>query len=57
MDGLDEGTRLDKMVSHENGVTLVSSEHGDGISGDLWLHWRNHYTSTITKSTITQGTA
>ena len=57
MDGLDEGTRLDKMVSHENGVTLVSSEHGDGISGDLLLRRRNHCTIAITKSTITQGTA
>ena len=56
-DGLGEGMRLDKMVVHENGVTLFPSEHDDGVSGDLRLHQQNHCTSTITKSTITQGTA
>jgi len=38
MDGLGEGTRLGKMVSHENRVTLVPSDHGDGVSDDPWLH-------------------
>ena len=47
---------LGKMVGHENRVTLVPNEHDDGVSGDLWLHRRNHCTRAITKSTITQGT-
>ena len=57
MDGLGEGTRLGKMVDHENGVTLFPREHGDGVTGDPLLHRRNHCTSAITKSTIPQGTA
>ena len=56
MDRLGEGTRLDKMVGHENEVTLVPSEHGDDVSGDPWLHRRNHCTSAITKLATTQCT-
>ena len=57
MDRLGEGTRLDKMVGHENRVTLVPIEHGDGVSSDPGLHRRKHCTSAITKSTIMQGIA
>ena len=55
-DGLDEGTRLGKMVDHEHGVTLVPGEHSDGVCGDPLLHRQNQCTFVITKSTITQGT-
>ena len=56
-DGLDEGTRLGKMVDHEHGVTLVLGEHNDGVSGDPLLPRQNHCTIAITKSTIVQGKA
>ena len=56
-DGLGEGTGLGKTVGREHGVTLVPSEHSDGVSGDPLLRRRNHCTIAITKSTIVQGTA
>ena len=57
IDGLGKGTRLGKMVDHENRVALFPREHGDGIYGDPLLRRRNHCMIAITKSTITQGTA
>ena len=57
MDGLGEGTRLGKMVDHENGVTLFPHEHGDGVSDVLLLRRRNRYMGEANKSNMTQGMA
>ena len=57
IDGLGKGTRLGKMVDHENGVTLFPREHSDGVSGVLLLRRRNRYTGEANKSNTMQGTA
>ena len=56
MDGLGEGTRLGKMVDHENEGTLFPHKHGDGVFGDLLLRRRNRYMSEANKSNTMQGT-
>ena len=38
-DGLDEVTRLGKVVGHVRGVALVHGKRGDGVLGDSLHSW------------------